>query len=181
MSRRSAGPAGGFSVGSSTDARGDVALARVQESIVWLIRLGEFHRFHRGEAGGEPVLDRTTFLLLSRLAEGQPMTMGEIAERLDITPPTATRRVAPLVEAGLVRRDRHPDRHRTVMITITDAGRTRVTAVQQARVETLRDTFRDWGPAELDTLSAVLDRLTDTLAVELTHDNDFADRHLGHA
>lgn len=156
----------------------DSSLARVQESIVWLIRLGEFHRFHRGEAGGDPALDRTTYLLLSRLADGAPMTMGEIAEQLDITPPTATRRVAPLVEAGLVRRERHPDSHRTVVITITDAGRARVSAVQQARVETLRETFRDWHPDEVDTLAEVLDRLTDTLAVELTHDDDFADRHL---
>jgi DNA-binding MarR family transcriptional regulator len=156
----------------------DAALARVQESIVWLIRLGEFHRFHRGEAGGDPVLDRTTYLLLSRLADGGSLTMGEVAEQLDITPPTATRRVAPLVEAGLVHRERHPDSHRTVVITITEAGRARVAAVQKARIETLHETFRDWLPSELDVLASVLDRLTDTLAVELTSDDEFADRHL---
>lgn len=162
----------------NTPAPVDAELARIQESIVWLIRLGEFHRFHRGEAGGDPVLDRTTFLLLSTLADGRPLTMGEIADRLDITPSTATRRVAPLADAGLVRRDRHPDSHRTVVITITDAGRARVAAVRQARVETLRDTFRDWHPDELGTLAATLDRLTRTLAVELPSSGGFADRHL---
>ncbi len=104
--------------------------------------------------------------------------MGEIAEQLDITPSTATRRVAPLADAGLVRRDRRPDRHRTVFITITEAGRTRVEAVRQARVETFRQTFRNWPPEELSTLAATIDRLIETLAVELTHDDEFADRHL---
>ncbi|RAK26458.1 DNA-binding MarR family transcriptional regulator [Actinoplanes lutulentus] len=164
--------------GMGTSPSADSELARIQESIAWLIRLGEFHRFHRGEAGGGPMLDRTAFLLLSRLAGGTPLTMGEIAEQLDITPSTATRRVAPLADAGLVRRDRHPDEHRTVHITITDAGRTRVEAVRQARVETLRQTFRDWSPQELSTLAATIDRLTQTLAVELTQDDDFAGRHL---
>ncbi|GAA3628780.1 hypothetical protein GCM10022223_52860 [Kineosporia mesophila] len=156
----------------------DPELARIQESIAWLIRLGEFHRFHRGEAGGGPMLDRTAFLLLSRLADGPALTMGEIAEQFDMTPSTATRRVAPLADAGLVRRDRHPDSHRTVFITITNAGRARVEAVRQARVETLRHTFRDWRPEELGTLATTIDRLTQTLAVELTHDEDFAGRHL---
>lgn len=162
----------------STTPSVDSELARIQESIAWLIRLGEFHRFHRGEAGGEPVLDRTTYLLLSRLAHGEAMTMGEIAEQLDLTPSTATRRVAPLVDAGLVLRDRHPDSHRTVVVTITDAGRRRVEAVRRARVETLRDTFRDWHPDELLTLAAAMDRLINTLSTELTHDDGFADRHL---
>ncbi|MCD5312066.1 MarR family winged helix-turn-helix transcriptional regulator [Kineosporia babensis] len=156
----------------------DSELARIQESIAWLIRLGEFHRFHRGETGGGPMLDRTAFLLLSRLADGQALTMGEIAEQFDMTPSTATRRVAPLADAGLVQRERHPEHHRTVIISITDAGRARVAAVRKARVETLRQTFRDWLPEELSVLAANIDRLTRTLAVELTHDDDFADRHL---
>ncbi|GAB6897024.1 MarR family winged helix-turn-helix transcriptional regulator [Kineosporia succinea] len=156
----------------------DSDLARIQESIAWLIRLGEFHRFHRGEAGDGPMLDRTAFLLLSSLTDGATLTMGEIAERLDITPSTATRRVAPLADAGLVRRDRRPDAHRTVFITLTDAGRARVEAVREARVETLRQTFRDWRADELATLASTIDRLTRTLAVELTQDDDFADRHV---
>ncbi|GLY16855.1 MarR family transcriptional regulator [Kineosporia rhizophila] len=156
----------------------DSDLARIQESIAWLIRLGEFHRFHRGEAGGGPMLDRTAFLVLSRLADGPGLAMGEIAEQLDMTPSTATRRVAPLAEAGLVRRERHPDSHRTVFVTITEAGRRRVAAVRQARVETLRQTFRDWQPDELGNLAATIERLTQTLAVEFAQDGDFADRHL---
>jgi DNA-binding MarR family transcriptional regulator len=168
----------GHDEGMATPPSSDFELARIQESIAWLIRLGEFHRFHRGEAGGGPMLDRTAFLLLSRLGEGEPMTMGEIAEQLDMTPSTATRRVAPLADAGLVRRDRHPDHHRTVFITITEAGRTRLAAVREARVETLRQTFRDWSPEELGNLSATMERLTQTLAVEFTEGEDFADRHL---
>jgi len=163
---------------SALDPAVDADLVRIQESIAWLIRLGEFHRFHRGEAGGDPVLDRTTFLLLSRLAHGEAMTMGEIAEQLDLTPSTATRRVAPLVDAGLVLRDRHPDSHRTVVVSITDTGRRRVDAVRRARVETLRETFRDWHPDELLILASAMDRLIDTLSTELTRDDGFADRHL---
>lgn len=165
----------------STPTPVDLELARIQESIAWLIRLGEFHRFHRGDAGGEPVLDRTTFLLLSRLADGTPLTMGEIAAELDLTPPTTTRRVGPLADAGLVRRERHPDSHRAVVITITDAGRERVAAVREARVASLRDLFRDWDAADLTTLATVMDRLTRTLATELVEDSGFADRHTGRA
>ncbi|GAA1724940.1 MarR family transcriptional regulator [Aeromicrobium alkaliterrae] len=159
----------------------DPDLERLQESIAWLIRLGEFHRFHRGEAGGAEsdglVLDRTGFLLLSRLEDGEPLTMGEIAEALDLSPSTTTRRVVPLAEAGLVARERHPESHRTVVVTITDAGRERVRAVRQARVVSLRETFRDWQPDALGTLAEMMERLADTLSIELVGET-FADRHL---
>jgi DNA-binding MarR family transcriptional regulator len=62
------------------------------------------------------------------MPEGR-MTMGDIAEMLDVTPRTVTGLVDNLERDGLVRRVDDPRDRRSVYAELTDKGRERVQAV----------------------------------------------------
>jgi DNA-binding MarR family transcriptional regulator len=65
---------------------------------------------------------------LQHMPEGR-MTMGDIAEMLDVTPRTVTGLVDNLERDGLVRRVDDPRDRRSVYAELTDKGRERVQAV----------------------------------------------------
>ncbi len=61
--------------------------------------------------------------VLVHLAEYGPQTMGDLAEGLGITTPSATGLVNPLAESGLVERERKPEDRRVVTVRLSDEAR----------------------------------------------------------
>jgi DNA-binding MarR family transcriptional regulator len=85
---------------------GDMVVARVAEVL---------RPFGLSPAGG---------LVLSMLADSPtPLSPGEIRDRLLVKGPTVTGLLDNLAEAGLVRRSRHPDDRRRLLVALTDSGR----------------------------------------------------------
>ena len=60
--------------------------------------------------------------VLRVLADGEGHTMGEIAEQLQMNPPTLTKRVDRMVGKSLVQRAADPEDSRRVLVYATDAG-----------------------------------------------------------
>ena len=60
--------------------------------------------------------------VLCVLADGEGHTMGEIAEQLQMNPPTLTKLVDRMVGKSLVQRAADPDDSRRVFVYATDAG-----------------------------------------------------------
>jgi DNA-binding MarR family transcriptional regulator len=60
--------------------------------------------------------------VLCVLADGEGHTMGEIAEQLQMNPPTLTKLVDRMVGQSLVQRAADPDDSRRVLVYATDAG-----------------------------------------------------------
>ncbi|HEV7575906.1 MAG TPA: MarR family transcriptional regulator [Caldimonas sp.] len=60
--------------------------------------------------------------VLRLLADGEGHTMGEIAERLQMNPPTLTKLVDRMVGKSLVQRAADPEDSRRVLVYATDAG-----------------------------------------------------------
>jgi DNA-binding MarR family transcriptional regulator len=111
-----------------------------------------------------PALTSTQRLALFELASGGPLRLNDLALRLGVTAPTASRAVDALVELDLVERLPDPDDRRAVRLDVTRAGRTqfeerhaRVAVAFEPAVATL-------SPAERAQLQALLARL----AAELT-------------
>lgn len=80
---------------------------------------------------------------------GSP-TLGELAAAERVTPPTVTKIVARLEDAGLVVREQDPDDRRIARVRLTDAGRrfvdrarSRAGAYMARRLKTLSDEERD--------------------------------------
>ena len=68
-----------------------------------------------------------------RIIQGEgPVGQAAIARRLLVSAPVVTRLAASLVDAGLVSRGPNPEDRRAVRLTLTPAGRRRVTAMRRA-------------------------------------------------
>lgn len=60
--------------------------------------------------------------VLRRLADGEGHTMGDLAEHLQMNPPTLTKLVDRMVGKSLVQRAADPEDSRRVLVYATDAG-----------------------------------------------------------
>jgi len=93
------------------------------------------------------------YSVLHALATMGPLTPGALAERDHVQPPSMTRTVATLVEAGLVSRCEHATDRRQVVVTITAAGEREVRETKRRRDAWLARRLKDLTLAERTTLA----------------------------
>jgi len=89
---------------------------------------------------------------LSVLVFGGAMTLGRLAGAEHVRPPTMTRIVAALEEAGLVRKETSPDDRRSVRVSATPAGRRLMQAARRRRIQALSGRLEDLSQRDLATL-----------------------------
>ena len=90
---------------------------------------------------------------LSVLVFGGDMTLGRLAAAEQVRPPTMTRVVAALDEAGLVRKEPSADDRRSVRISATPAGRRLMHAARQRRIRALAARLEGLPQSDLETLA----------------------------
>lgn len=98
---------------------------------------------------------------LSRLGD---LTLGELAERERVRPPSMTRTIKHLTEGGYVTRATGAYDRRQVVITLTDQGRAAVLADRRRREAWLSERLGELTAAERDVLRAaapILDKLAE--------------------
>lgn len=103
------------------------------------------------------------YSVICALFEHGELTPGELAEREKVQPPSMTRTVSALVEAGFVKREPHPTDRRQVMVSLTDKGTTEVKETKRRRTEWLAKQLAELTPQERETMAAathLLRRLT---------------------
>ena len=139
---------------SSTDA----ALAsRLRLSVM---RLARRMRLERAETS----LTLTQLAALATLERHGPLTPGELAAHERVRPPSMTRLVASLEEAGLVGRAAHATDRRQVVLTVLAPGSALLDEDRRRRDAWLSRQLRELPPEDLELLraaAAVLDRLAD--------------------
>jgi len=84
-------------------------------------------------------LSPTQIAALATLERHGPMTLGEIAAHERVQPPSMTRVISHLADAGLVARSAHPTDGRQVIAEITEAGRALLEADRRRRDEWLAE------------------------------------------
>lgn len=92
---------------------------------------------------------------------GEPLRMADLAEALRVVPRSATGVVQDLEEAGLVRRATDPADRRSVLVTLTGAGRARLEDLAAARRSTAEELFGALPADDQRRLLTLLDRLDD--------------------
>ncbi len=97
--------------------------------------------------------------VLGAIRQMGPATPGAVAARERVQPPTLTRMLAALAEAGLVLRDQHPDDGRQVLVSLSERGEAVLSAERERRDEWLAD--------QLGTLPADQRAVLDAAAVLL--------------
>ena len=90
---------------------------------------------------------------LSVLVFGGDTTLGRLAAAEHVRPPTMTRVVGALEEAGLVRKEQSPDDRRSVRISATAAGRRLMQAARRRRIQALAARLEGLSADELETLA----------------------------
>lgn len=95
--------------------------------------------------------------ILRRLAR-RPMTVKEVAEAATVDAPAATVAVNDLEDRGLVVRETHPTNRRCKVVSLTDAGREMVLAIDGID-DPAPDALASLDDAQLKALKAIVDKL----------------------
>jgi DNA-binding MarR family transcriptional regulator len=90
--------------------------------------------------------------VLSVLVFGGPRTAGELAEAEQVAAPTMTKLINGLVRDGYVRKRRHPEDGRAVVITATARAVRALEDGRRRRVELVQALFRDLSSEEWEAL-----------------------------
>jgi len=108
-------------------------------------------------------LSLTQALLLSGLLDHDELTVGALAERAEVSKPTATRMLDGLERDGYITRRACDRDRRAVLIALTPAGREVLQARWRAFCGHLEHASRTLTPAERDAATPLLLRLAELM------------------
>lgn len=106
-------------------------------------------------------LDRSAYVVLSRLEADRPLTAREISEALALEISTVTRQVGAMLRAGLVERIPDPDGGLARKLRPTRAGLRRLAADREAYRAGLGKVVQEWTEDDRCRLEVLLRRLNE--------------------
>jgi DNA-binding MarR family transcriptional regulator len=136
----------------------------VERALESLFRLNASRKVHALRAAAAGVtLSAPGFVLLRRIQEDGPLSLGELARLADMDPAATGRQIRQLEHDGLVQRLPSPGDGRVTNVSVTPAGgeaRRRISEVLDRHMEDVLDA---WSPADRADLAQLLSRLADDL------------------
>ena len=102
--------------------------------------------------------------LLQLVAGRQPIRPSEIAHLQDVHPSLITRQIRELEDAGHAQVAADPADGRSCLVTLTPAGASELQRLTQAGLDRFALFVADWQPGEVRTLTALLDKLRNSMA-----------------
>jgi len=95
---------------------------------------------------------------------GEEMTVGVVAQRLDIDPSTASRLVSETIRAGYLSGAASPADARRIRLALTAAGRKLVADARRYQRATFDRITRDWSQRERDEFARLFVKFADAVA-----------------
>lgn len=141
-------------------ARTDTGLASVLR-----VSVARLSRRLRNEREADDGLGLGALSALGVLFREGPMTVGQLAEKERVQPPSMTRTVNHLVERAYAVRSRHETDGRQVVVEISDAGRERILTDRRRRDAWLAQRLAELTPEERAVLrqaAPLLERIANT-------------------
>lgn len=114
-----------------------------------LMLIGRYKELATAASADERRLDRSGYILLRRLEEEGPMSIGELAQAFSLDTSTVNRQTAVLLRGGLAERIPDPEGGLARKLRITEEGLRRVAAEREYRLNGLATVMKDWTPEEL--------------------------------
>ncbi|HEX4905500.1 MAG TPA: MarR family transcriptional regulator [Acidimicrobiales bacterium] len=105
----------------------------------------------------EGTLTPTMRATLGTISRDGPLTLGELAVIERVAPPTITKVVGKLEDAGLVVRTADTEDRRVCRVSLSDEGRSWMDADRQRRRDWLTDQIRRLHVDDVDRLSAAVE------------------------
>lgn len=131
------------------------------------LRLGVTRLARRLRQESEAGFTPSMLSALASVGYRGPLTMRDLCEAEQVQPPTMTRIVAALLEAGFVTREPDPQDGRVAWVAATAEGRRHLERIRRRKEEYLARRLRSLPPRDLEALeaaTAVLERLTEERA-----------------
>lgn len=97
------------------------------------------------------------------------ITIGAVADRLDVDPSTASRLVGGAIEAGMVTRRASEADARRAQLTLTDAGRAVLDHAANVRRKYIGGLMADWSAEDKETFGRLLARFSDAAMAAPPH------------
>lgn len=139
-------------------------LAAIERALEQLLRLYASRKVHaRRSAAAGVMISQPGYLLLRRLQEDGPLTMGELARITQMDPAAAGRQVRQLEEEGLATRAKGEEDGRVVVVMVTPRGaavRQRLSVVGELHMS---DVLQDWPRTDRAQLAELLPRFVEGL------------------
>jgi DNA-binding MarR family transcriptional regulator len=95
-----------------------------------------------------------------------PLRIVALAERLGIVPRSATAVVDALEQAGMVARHPDPSDRRSVLVSLSDTGRARITEMRQSKQQAAEDLFLTLPATDRAKLADILRALDEAAAAQ---------------
>jgi DNA-binding MarR family transcriptional regulator len=111
-------------------------------------------------------LGPTLTAALSTVAEHGPLTLGDLAGRERVAPPTITKVVDKMEAAGFVERRAHPVDRRVSLVAVTDLGTKTLAELRGRRTAWLRARLDELDGADVDLLAQATEVLERIIASE---------------
>lgn len=105
-----------------------------------------------------PDLSPASYLLMGLVRDRGQVRAADVCDAFDLDKGAVSRQVQQMAELGLVERTADPADRRATLITLTDAGREALEAVDRRRRSRLRDRLDEWDDAALADFVASLHR-----------------------
>jgi len=105
-------------------------------------------------------LDVIAAVIAGRRWPGFEVTVGYVAEKLQVDPSRASRLVSELVDLGLLRRTASQADSRRIVLELTEKGEAFSTEFHERKWQLLAKGLKTWDEADLVTFARLLDRFT---------------------
>lgn len=109
--------------------------------------------------GMEGRLDRSAYLLLSRIQVEGPMSIGQLSEAFGLDTSTLNRQTAAMLRNGVVERMPDPEGGMARKFAITTEGERRLAADRTENISGLEKVMLEWSAEEVAEFAGYLSRL----------------------
>jgi DNA-binding MarR family transcriptional regulator len=124
-----------------------------------MMMLGRYQLVASGAERDGGRLERSAYLLLSRINAQGPMTIRELSEAFHLDPSTVNRQTAAMLREGLVERAATPDKIAR-SFRLTDQGRRRLDEGRDFILNRMEKIFGEWTADEVAVFAANLKRFS---------------------
>ncbi|MCQ4208601.1 MarR family winged helix-turn-helix transcriptional regulator [Streptomyces longispororuber] len=121
--------------------------------------LSRYLHLHKSKGRrADSVLDRSAYILLSRIRVEGPMSIGQLCDAFGLDTSTLNRQTAAAMRAGLVERIPDPDGGLARKFRITDEGARRLDQERSGTVASLDRIMADWSDEDIAAFAGHLRR-----------------------
>ncbi|MFH8487626.1 MarR family winged helix-turn-helix transcriptional regulator [Streptomyces longisporoflavus] len=111
----------------------------------------------------EDRLERSTYIILSRVRAQGPMSIGQLSDAFRLDASTLNRQTAGAVKAGLLDRIPDPEGGMARKFRLTSEGERRLDVEREAHVSGLDKVFEDWPAKDVEIFARYLQRFNTSI------------------